>query len=278
MFVLRPHVPIKAAPVVRSVATRTVRKVALCGSHVESLADAPWRDPSWEWWGHASSRDYYSRPMDRYYDLHVKARWQRAGRKGHDYPKWLAMNTTPIYMIDRYSEVPASVKYPKGQILTEFSYAHHRNYFTNHAAWMIAHAITEGVTHIGLFGINYSVESEYMRQRGSAEYWLGQCDARGINVILPEQCSLLADPKQLYGYESHDEKTGLLIEAYRVTRPETIVPAMPGQVVKKAVPPPKIAEAIAAEEADFIRPSWAIGPLPEVPVPSRTDGDARKEV
>ena len=40
--------------------TRTGRKIALCGSHSASLTDAPWTDPSWEFWGHASSRAWYS--------------------------------------------------------------------------------------------------------------------------------------------------------------------------------------------------------------------------
>jgi hypothetical protein len=262
-------------------AARTVRKVALCGSHSDSLVDAPWTDPSWEFWGHASSRAWYGRQMDRYFDLHPRSCWTRGGKKSAAYPKWLAKNLVPIYMQDRYEEVPASIKYPKGRILTEFSSAHQRHYFANHLAWMVALALTEGVTHVGLFGINYSAQSEYERQRGSAEYWLGQCDARGVIVHLPEKCDLLRDPVSLYGYESHDEVTGLLVADYKrkAWKPaQTIQPLAPGEVPKRAQPPKEIAEAIALEEKEYPRPEWALGPLPEwEPDGKGNGGVARKE-
>lgn len=262
----------RANPPPRPAAARTVRKVALCGSHSDSLRDAPWDDPTWEFWGHASSRAWYKRPMDRYFDLHPRAVWTRGGKKTHAYPKWLAKNTVPIFMQQRFDDVPASVKFPKGRILTEFGDA--RPYFANHAAWMIALAMTEGVSVLGLFGVNYGTESEYVRQRGSAEYWLGRAAERGIRIVLPEQCTLLAEPALLYGYESHDEKTGLLKEAYKVKtwRPEDrITPIGEGKPIPLAEPPAELLAEIAAEEKEYPRPAWALGPLPE-----RTDGDARR--
>lgn len=249
----------------RHVGTRTGRKVVLCGSHSDSLHDAPWDDPSWEFWGHASSRAFYRRAMDRYFDLHPPSVWTRGGKKGGQYPRWLAKNTTPIYMQERYPEVPASIKFPKGRILTEFSDC--RPYFTNHVAWMIALAMTEGVKALGLFGVNYGIESEYLRQRGSAEYWLGRAAERGIRVVLPKQCSLLAEPGLLYGYESHDEKTGALKEEYKVKKFNTITPIGEGPLVPLAVPPPEIAQMVREDEEDRQRPAWALGPLPEETTP-----------
>lgn len=262
--------PVSVANPLRAVATRTERKIALCGSHSASLADAPWADPTWEFWGHASSRGWYARPMDRYFDLHPRACWSRGGKKTAAYPKWLAKNTVPILMQDRYEDVPASVKYPKGRILLEFADA--RGYFSNHVAWMIALALTEGVSTIGLFGINYGTEGEYVRQRGSAEYWLGRAAGRGVRIVLPEQCSLLREPAILYGYESHDEVTGLLKPEYQRRewdRPETIKPIVPGVAAAAlAEPPAHLRAQIEAEERQHPRPDWALGPLPpEVVVP-----------
>lgn len=257
----------------RPVVARTARKIALCGSHSASLADAPWNDPSWEFWGHASSRAWYAKAMDRYFDLHPPACWSRGGKKTHLYPKWLAKNTIPIYMWERYPEVPASEAYPKGRILMEFSYAHRRQYFANHVAWMIALAISEGVDHIGLFGINYSTRGEYERQRGSAEYWLGQCDGRGIVVHLPEQCTLLAEPALLYGYESHDETTGALRQEFKPREwkiMDTIQPYEPGTPVpSRAEVPEWLKKEVALEEEDYPRPEWALGPI------ERTNGGMR---
>jgi hypothetical protein len=208
--------------------------------------------------------------MDRYFDLHPRACWTRGGKKSALYPKWLVKNTVPIFMQDHYDEVPASVKYPKGRIMMEFD----QSYFTNQTAWMIALALTEGVTTLGLFGINYSTESEYGLQRGSAEFWLGVATGRGVRIVLPEQCTLLRTPASLYGYESHDER-GCLRQEYkrRMWMPqETITPLAPGETYKKAEPPEHIREQIRMEEEDYPRPEWALGPLPDKP-----NGNTRQE-
>ncbi len=254
-MVIKPLVslPTPAAP--RVVGTRTVRKIALCGSHSSSLPNAPWTDPSWEFWGHAASKSWYRRPMDRYFDLHPKACWTRKP----DHLKWLSRLLVPIYMQERYGDVPASIRYPKEQILTEFGDA--RPYFTNQVAWMIALAMTEGATVIGLWGVNYGIESEYMIQRGSAEYWLGRAAERGIRIVLPPECTLLAQPSLLYGYESHDESTGRLKDEYK-QRPWLVVePVTVSEGLAK--PPPDVQRMIDEENAEMPRPAWALGPLPE---------------
>lgn len=258
-------VPVWHAPSLSSgravTSARTTRRIGIFGAHMPSLVDAPWQDPSWELWGHASARSFYSRPMDRYFDLHPRSVWTRGGKKGALYPEWLAKQTTPIYMQQRFPDVPASIEYPRRRVFQEFAYAHGRKYFTNHVAWMVALAIMEGATAVGLWGINYAIESEYVRQRGSAEYWLGQLDARGITVVLPEQCSLLNDPARLYGYDSHDKETGLLVPEYGKKQwPHG--PENPGP--KPAVPTPDIVQAIKDEEMDHPRPTWA---RPEVMYP-----------
>jgi hypothetical protein len=267
--VIRLAPPVATPSPLRYAAARTERKIALCGSHSGSLTDAPWTDPSWEWWGHASSRAWYSRPMDRYFDLHPRSCWSRGGKKTAAYPRWLAANTVPILMQDRYPEVPASVKYPKGRILLEFADA--RAYFTNHVAWMIALALTEGVTTIGLFGVNYGTEGEYQTQRGSAEYWLGRAAGKGVRIVLPEQCTLLREPALLYGYESHDVETGQIKAAYKRKewKPvDTIRPLVLGVAASALMEPPKHLRAeIEAEEREHPRPSWAFRAPHEYPGP-----------
>ena len=252
----------------RTFVPRPRRKIAICGSHMDSLTDAPWDDPSWEFWGHGASYGFYHRSMNAFFDLHPKACRERKG-KDSPYPRWLARNIVPIYMQQRYADVPASIAFPKGRILTEFSDS--RPYFTNQVAWMIAFAMMQGdVGTIGLFGINYGIETEYVRQRGSAEFWLGRAVERGIRVVLPRQCSLLAEPALLYGYESHDEETGKLKPEYKRKEwePTTIVPLKPGEVYKRAEPPKEILHLIAQEAEDYPRPAWALGPLPEMPLPA----------
>jgi len=266
---MRPAVVLPSPP--RAV-SRVLRKVALLGTHSASLRNCPWTDPSWELWGHASGRGWYRRELDRYFDLHRPECWHRANRKGATYPKWLQTNTVPIFMQEKYPEVPASHRYPKERILLEYGGA--RRYFKNHLSWMMALAFAEGATTIALFGINYSHGTEYMMQRGSAEYWLGRAEERGITLILPDECSLLSEPAGLYGYESHDAD-GRLTKVYaeRIIKPgDTIVPIIPGQPhpYKRAEPPAHLKAEIEAEEQD--RPAWALRALPEDGGDTPTDG------
>jgi len=137
-----PRQPVFAGP-------GRLRKIALLGSHELSLKDAPWGDPSWEFWGHASSRGLYLREPDRYFDRHRKECWTKSNNKGKTYLRWLERNRVPIYMLEKFGEVPASIRYPFEQV----SFGMARKYFTNHAAYMIALALMEGCTHLGFFGV-----------------------------------------------------------------------------------------------------------------------------
>lgn len=151
-------------------------------------------------------------------------------------------------MQEEYPDIPMAIKFPKERIMGEY-----RAYFTNHVAWMIALAMTEGVTHFGVFGCEYAHVYERGHQRGSLEYWLGMFEGRGGHVILPPQSHLLNKPFELYGYESHHPVTGKLIESYRISKDAGAPPALPG--------PPDM------PELKLIDPKTAEGriPLREIP-------------
>lgn len=130
-----------------------------------------------------------------------------------------------------------------------------RRYFKNQFSFMVALAFIEQATHIGLFGINYSHETEYEIQRGSAEYWLGRAEERGIHLIIPEECSLLQEPVGLYGYDSHDEN-GKRRGEWVKRKPklaETIVPLQA---------PPDLSEGLKREiqDEESRRPAYSLLP------------------
>lgn len=186
-----------------------LRKIALVGN-APTVHHTPWDDESWEIWAHASSAPYCQR-VDRYFDLHPKAFWIKGKKWAPNYLRWLQRLETPIFMQRRYHEVPRSVAYPKVRVMAEFQ----RRYFTSQAAWMIALALTEGVTHLGFFGIHYASDAEHAAQRAGCEYWMGLAEGRGVQLVVPEGNPLLRTPSRLYGYESHSE--GALHESYRLS-------------------------------------------------------------
>ncbi len=178
------------------------KKVALIGGSESTLRYAPWDDPSWKLWAHASCRQKCARMPDLLFDLHPKALWSDPVKKHWDpqYVGWLKQNTTPIYMQQRDPEAPASLEYPYHRIMAEWG---QYPYVANQVGWMVALALTEGVTHIAVYGCEYAHDTEYGPQRGSAEFWLGVAIGRGVQVCLPPTSTLLREPRLLYGYESH---------------------------------------------------------------------------
>lgn len=186
------------------------KKLGLLGA-TTNIAFAPWHDPTWTLAAHPCCRPQCKREPDWYFDLH-RPELFRVKKKGWnpDYYGWLKTLQTPVFMQKNWPDIPMSVEYPLTRILGEF-----RGYFTNQCAYMIALAMTEGVTHIGLFGCQYAHHTEHGVQRDSLTYWLGRFEQAGGTVVIPPKYnSLLCAPKELYGYESHDEK-GKLVKAYQ---------------------------------------------------------------
>jgi hypothetical protein len=207
---VKPRAVVARRPVMAGVGR--LRKIAMIGG-AKSMQFTPWFDPTWELWAHASCRHMCKRDPDLLWDLHPPELWRNPKRKTWDpkYYGWLQTNRIPIIMQEVYPDVPGSIKYPFATMITEFP----RGYMTNHIAYMVALALMEGVTHIGVFGCDYDTGSEYGPQRGSAEYWLGVAEGRGVHVQIPPLCSLLGKPDLLYGYESHPD--GIRDKSYTFT-------------------------------------------------------------
>lgn len=177
------------------------RKIGLIGGAPASLACAPWRDPSWEFWSHASV--FMATPKDscvRLFDLHPKHCFMEDQKHGFaSYYQFLKRCPIPLYMQERYAEIPSSVKYPLDLVTQQWP----GTPFGSMAAYMIALALLEGVTQIGLFGIDYAHTSEYEEQRANCEHWVGIAKGSGVTVIIPEASPLCHEPRLRYAYETH---------------------------------------------------------------------------
>lgn len=222
------------------------KKLALLGA-TGNLEYAPWDDPTWTLAAHPCCRPRCLREPDWYFDLH-RPECFRTEIKGWNpqYWTWLKTLQTPIFMQEAWPEIPMAVRYPRERIFAEF-----RAYFSNHCAYLIALAMTEGVTHLGLFGCQYAGGERHV-QRDSLTYWLGRFEQAGGTLVIPEPGnSLLSMP--LYGYASHDDE-GRLLPIYKPT-PMTTNPKGQPVVLQpvSAVPlmePPDWARQGLQEQAD----------------------------
>jgi hypothetical protein len=185
----------------QSVGPGHARKIGIIGTHAGSLMYAPWYDPSWEFWAHASGAlKVPEGRADLFFDLHPEHCFTKERKNGFkDYYKWLQRLRTPVMMQQTYEAVPASKRYPLEQVRQEFPGLT----FGGHVAYMIALALIRGVTHIGLWGCEYSGKSEYALQRGNCQMWIGIAIGRGVQIIVPKTCTLLVDSGEDYAYDTH---------------------------------------------------------------------------
>ena len=121
-------------------------------------------------------------------------------QKARDHWEWLQNNKTiPIYMLEQRPEVPMCRRYlieGVGALLPE---RRRHKVFTSSFDFLMGLAIYEGFERIECYGFEMGSDTEYKYQREGAAYWIAQCDARGIELVLPENTALLKN--KLYGYE-----------------------------------------------------------------------------
>jgi hypothetical protein len=123
------------------------KKVAIIGS-APTVQYAPWFDESYQIWTHAICMGQCKR-VDRMFEMHPPLVW-----RDHVKPQWpkyydyLKSCPYPIYMQEKYPDVPNSVRYPKERIFAQCRAMIGRYHFGSQADFMIALALSEGIRHI----------------------------------------------------------------------------------------------------------------------------------
>jgi len=179
----------------------TKKKVAIVGLAPHYIL-APFDDPSFEIWGLNNGYQFEGfKRWDRWFQLH-DLRFYDAGPKADPIPEILQRYASwecPVYMFDKYLQVPNAIRFPYEKLIEEFG-----TYFNNSISWMIAFAIHEGFEEIHIYGVDMAVGTEYSEQRPSCEYFIGLARGRGIKVYMPEESRLLKT-KYIYGCQVEEE-------------------------------------------------------------------------
>lgn len=194
------------------------KAVAICGFG-DSYKQAPFSDETVEIWGLNELHKYLPR-WSRWFELHdadtlgvTKRDLSEGEQKRH--LEWLSREhgDKAIYMqpsfVDRF---PNAQAYPLDTMIETFG-----RYFTSTIGYMMALAIIEEFTWIGLFGVDLVSDVEYPHQRPNAEYLVGI--ARGLNrtVVIPTE-SAMCKGGHLYGYEKELGDEGGIVSAIRAHR------------------------------------------------------------
>ncbi len=177
-----------------------MKKIAIVGT-AASWNQAPFGNDDFEIW--ALNDMFMIIPYgNRWFELHNKSVIDTYRTRGSDvnYLDWFKKATIPIYMQEKFEDIPFSIKYPKWEIEEFFN----RIYFKSTVDFMIALAIYEGFKEIHVYGVDMAVGEEYSSQKPSCEYWLGRAEGMGIKIFLPNDSDLL---KAYYVYGYDEEKS-----------------------------------------------------------------------
>lgn len=180
-----------------------LRSVALYG-FAPATREGVWQSSADEVWSIVWAYKYHLPRLDRIIEIHPI--WMQAASQKPEYVKardhwaWLQSNTRyPVYMTERRDEVPMSIRYPLEQVQAKLPYARQRKVFSSSFDFLMGLALMEGYRRIECYGFEMGSDTEYRYQREGAAYWIGQCDARGVELVLPENTALLRN--RMYGYE-----------------------------------------------------------------------------
>lgn len=192
-----------------------MKKIAIVGTAEPHWRSAPYGDETWEIWTCGGIFATVPRTT-RHFEIHDKAEtckgWADSPEQEQTarnvYWDWINQRGPAAVLKKRLPDTPNATEYPLAAVLQAFP----DGYFTNTISYMIALALLEGATDIGLWGIDMALtgdpskpaSNEYSLQRPSVEFYLGIAAGKGVNVHLPPETTLLKCRK-LYGFDGPED-------------------------------------------------------------------------
>ena len=113
----------------------------------------------------------------------------------------------PIYSCTLDERCPDVIEYPLQQVIQKTGYA----YLNNTVAYAIAYAVSQEVSDMHLYGIDFTHKAVNFAEAGRAccEFWLAIAVTKGVKLHIAHSSSLLdmnvPDDQKLYGYHRLDD-------------------------------------------------------------------------
>ncbi len=102
---------------------------------------------------------------------------------------WMKTTDVPVMTSFKHPDYPSLIEYPLEKVVNRLG----RGYFNNTVPYAVAYAIYLGAKKISLFGCDYTYPNAHKAEKGRAclEFWLGYAAAKGIDIALPQETSLM---------------------------------------------------------------------------------------
>lgn len=191
-------------------------KVAVLG-FVEHRKEAFELGEDWEIWGiNELHRHHAPNLFHRWFEIHpITDFYEQDGHKGDQaHLDSLAQYPIPVYMHEHHDFIPASVPFPKDEIVAHFNAMGLRgDYQTSSISWEVAYALYLGAEEIGVFGVDMANAEEYVQQRPCLEYWIAAATIlTGREVQVPDTSDLLTSFGE-YGFPDVGNELRKMMEA-----------------------------------------------------------------
>lgn len=138
---------------------------------------------------------------------HLDGEERKLPRYGALLKKWMERHNAPLItsQAGSWGLLPGVREYPLGLVLEHVG--NNNAYFHNSVPYLLAYALTIGVKRLIVWGADYSHERTKRREedRANAEYWVGFCRARGMEIWLPDSTSLCNQSRGLWFYGYRDQ-------------------------------------------------------------------------
>jgi hypothetical protein len=176
---------------------RPLTKVCIYGAGA-GAHQAPLDDPEWTVWALnlVPPLDGAGRlRCDLWFDLH-----QREAQTVDDL-RWIAGCPVPVVVPPDLRDIPGTVSYPLARVEARFG-----AYWACTFAYQIAWALLDGVTDLGLFGVELAQGDPRERtvEWANVSWWAGYAEALGVRLHLPDGSRIGQHPAR-YGFEYRAE-------------------------------------------------------------------------
>lgn len=181
-------------------------KIALVGFAASGRQMAPYTDPEWGIWT-LNQLYRYAKRADLHAEIHAREVFEADIVRDTDYVGWLRTCPIPVFMMERFDDIPASVRFPIERLNAWIGNptgapgvvdGHAQDYLTSTPAYMLAYVLwsraiglNAHITDIGVWGIDLIVGMEYDYQKACMEFWLGLAKGLGLRLQIHEKSALL---------------------------------------------------------------------------------------
>ena len=187
----------------RTTKARDKETLAIVGFAPATRKQAPWDNPDitiaglneecvFDWFKRKSGNNLI------FFQLHDRSSFTRPNN--HNDPhhwEWLQKkHDFPIYMQQKWEDIPSSVKFPLEDIYKEFG-----NYFTSTLPFIMAWGVLNGYKRLEIYGFDMASNTEYLYQRPNAHFFIGYLRGKGIDVYIPSNSKLM----QGYGKYAYED-------------------------------------------------------------------------